>query len=68
MRNAYSVPAKFRNSAGPMKQKEQKEKVVMIECAFCGKQYPIEEAATRRRDFVNICEECFDDIQYGDNE
>jgi len=51
-----------------MKQKEQKENVIMIECAFCGKQYPIEEIATRRRDFVNICEDCFDDIHFGDNE
>ncbi len=44
------------------------EKIIIIECAFCGKEYPIKELATKNINFVNICDECWDDIHCDEDE
>lgn len=38
--------------------------LIIIECAFCGKKYSIEELITKYKNFVNICDDCWDNIDY----
>jgi len=60
-RNVISIAAKFRSGAGPMKDKEEKTKIIRIDCAMCEKEFFVEECELD--EFGNICPDCWDEMR-----